>query len=55
MELEISPEPSDAERRAILAALAEDERRSGGRAPEPRRHPGVVEPGDPGQDEGDEK
>ena len=53
MDVEITPEPSDAERRAILAALAEEELElepSGRRAPEPRRDAGVVEARDPGQD-----
>jgi hypothetical protein len=51
VDVEITPEPSDAERRAILAALAEEElEESGRRAPEPRRDAGIVEPGDPGQD-----
>jgi hypothetical protein len=53
VDVEITPEPSDAERRAILAALAAEEREDAGdpsgRAPEPRRDAGVVDPGDPGQ------
>ena len=57
MALEISPEPSDEERKAILEALArEDEKGSGGRAAPPQAwgDPRVVEPGDPRQHEGHE-
>jgi len=54
MAVEITPEPSDEERKAILEALAEEE--SGGRAaaPETWGDPRIVEPGDPRQDERDE-
>lgn len=55
MDVEISPEPSDDERRAILEALAleDDAMRSGGRpaAPQAWGDPRVVEPGDPRQNE----
>jgi hypothetical protein len=57
MLVEITPEPSDEERKAILEALArEDERRSGGSAAAPQAwgDPGIVEPGDPRQHEGHE-
>jgi hypothetical protein len=51
MAVEITPEPTDEERRAILEALAAED--SGGRAatPEAWGDPGVVEPGDPRQHE----
>jgi hypothetical protein len=55
MLVEITPEPSDEERKAILEALArEDERGSGGSAAAPQAwgDPGIVEPGDPRQHEG---
>ena len=51
MAVEISPEPSDGERKAILAALALED--SGRRAAAPKAwgDPRVVEPGDPRQNE----
>jgi hypothetical protein len=56
MAVEITPEPSDQERKAILEALAEEDAASGsGRraaAPQAWSDPRIVEPGDPGQDEG---
>jgi hypothetical protein len=55
MAFEISPEPTDDERKAILEALAlEDAASSGGRAAAPQTwgHPGIVEPRDPRQHEG---
>jgi hypothetical protein len=56
MAVEITPEPSDEERKAILAALAkeDDAARSGRRAAAPQAwgDPRIVEPGDPGQHEG---
>jgi hypothetical protein len=56
MHVEITPEPTPEEREAILAALAAEERESGGGAatPQPWRDTGVVEPGDPGQHERNE-
>jgi hypothetical protein len=57
MAVEISPEPSDEERKAILEALElEDAAASGGRAPAPQAwgDPRIVEPRDPRQYEGDE-
>jgi len=50
MAVEITPQPSDEERKAILEALAED---SGGRAAAPQAwgDPDIVEPGDPRQHE----
>jgi hypothetical protein len=54
MAVEITPEPSDEERKAILEALAEED--SGGRAAPPKAwgDPRVVEPRDPRQHERDE-
>lgn len=56
MAFEITPEPSEEERKAILEALAEEDEATGsGRraaAPEAWGDPRIVEPGDPGQDEG---
>jgi hypothetical protein len=51
MDVEITPEPTDDERKAILEALAEED--SGGRAATPQAwgDPDVVEPGDPRQHE----
>ena len=51
MAVEITPEPTDEERKAILEALAAED--SGGRAatPEAWGDPHVVEPGDPRQHE----
>jgi hypothetical protein len=56
MHVEITPEPSAEEREAILTALTQEERESGGgaAAPEPWRDAGVVQPGDPRQHERDE-
>jgi hypothetical protein len=55
MAVEITPEPSDDERKAILQALAEEEaaKGSGRRAasPEAWGDPRIVEPGDPRQNE----
>ena len=52
MAVEISPEPSEEERKAILEALRLED--SGGRAPAPQAwgDPRVVEPRDPGQHQG---
>jgi hypothetical protein len=56
MAFEITPEPSEEERKAILEALAEEDAPGGsGRraaAPQAWSDPHIVEPGDPGQDEG---
>ena len=51
MAVEISPEPSDEERKAILEALELEE--SGGRAAAPQTwgDPRIVEPRDPRQDQ----
>ena len=57
MAVEITPEPSEEERKAILKALElEAAAASGGRAPAPKPwgDPGVVEPRDPRQHDGDE-
>jgi hypothetical protein len=56
VDVEITPEPSPQEREAILAALAVEERESGGgaAAPQPWRDAGVVQTGDPRHYEGDE-
>ena len=55
MAVEISPEPSDEERKAILAALELEDAatRSGRRAAAPKAwgDPRIVEPGDPRQNE----
>jgi hypothetical protein len=56
MVFEITPEPSEEERKAILEALAREDAAggSGSRAAAPQAwsDPRIVEPGDPGQDEG---
>jgi hypothetical protein len=55
MAVEITPEPSDEERKVILEALADEDAApgSGRRAAAPKAwgDPGIVEPGDPRQDE----
>jgi hypothetical protein len=55
MAVEITPEPSDEERKAILEALELEElagqSRRGAAAPEAWGDPRIVEPGDPRQDE----
>ena len=58
MDVEITPEPTDEERRAILKALEleADVARLGGRAaaPKPWGDARVIQPGDPRQHDGDE-
>jgi hypothetical protein len=54
MAVEITPEPSDEERKAILEALAEEGSGGSAAAPQAWGDPDVVEPGDPRQHERDE-
>ncbi len=54
MAVEITPEPSDEERKAILAALAAEDSGGRGATPEAWGDPHIVEPGDPREHQRDE-